>query len=110
MEKITRQGRANASAERYEEQYSGAILQGGGYKQFDPAKVLQALRSLGPTPDPEDVDRVIGNDSWTFLSCNECGEKAQVVLRLGDPPDYESSTVELCFPCIIKAAALMASQ
>lgn len=50
-----------------------------------------------------DVKNIIGNDSWTALSCHECGQYVEEVMSLGQEPDYESHTANVCFPCLCKA-------
>jgi len=61
------------------------------------------LASLGNSPEPEDVNMVIGNDSWTDLRCDECNAHVEEVMRVGDEPDYESATAHICKPCLVKA-------
>jgi hypothetical protein len=53
------------------------------------------------------VDDVIGNSSWTDVHhCNECGSgHPRIVVRLGEEPDYDSSTAHVCIDCIRKALA-----
>lgn len=67
----------------------------------------EALKALGDKPNPDDVDRVIGNPTWTSTRCDECGTLPEVVVMVGDEPDYESNTVHLCTECIIKLRAMV---
>lgn len=56
----------------------------------------------------DDIERVIGNDTWACRQrCNECGKKFRVVIVLGEEPDHESSTAQICFGCLNKAMKQM---
>jgi len=69
--------------------------------------IYDAIVALGPAPEPADVNRIIGNDSWTSQSCNECNSHdCDLVVQLGDEPDYESSTAWVCAECLAKALRL----
>jgi hypothetical protein len=55
----------------------------------------------------KDVADIIGNDSWTNLTCNECkAEQQPCVVQLGEEQDCESYTANLCPACIAKANEL----
>ena len=71
----------------------------------------EKVRALGPTPNPDDVDRIIGNGSWTRTPrCSECGQDDKdCIVELGQEPDYGSSTAWICQDCIDKASQLVAS-
>lgn len=72
------------------------------------AEVADLLDALGPSPDPDDVDRVIGHDGWTQLpACSGCDAHVPLVVQVGEVPDYESSTAYLCPACLREAAALL---
>ena len=58
------------------------------------------------TASVEDVARIIGNTSWCELKCDECNQYVDVVIRLGEEPDYESNTVNVCMSCLKKANEL----
>src|SRR5690348_10271210 len=62
------------------------------------------LAALDPdTVDRAVVDEIIGNDSWTGLKCNECGDPDNdAVVQVGEEPDYESATAYLCLTCVEK--------
>lgn len=97
-----------AVAKRWRQQYQpfkpDAILHGGKTKQ----EIADALDKLdGDTATAEDVNAIIGNDSWTDLKCDECKEYVTATIEVGDEPDYESHTAELCLNCAEKAAALI---
>jgi hypothetical protein len=61
--------------------------------------VIKKLDSLeGKQPTIEQAERAIGDDNWTTLLCEECGDKTHegIVLECGD-------AVVLCRGCIRKA-------
>ena len=100
MKIITRKGLAKAAASRWKSSY---------YKQNewkygeDKEQKYYKLVALGGDPSPHDVDSVIGNTSWTDLRCDECGHAVHSAMRVGEEPDYESSTALVCQPCLLKA-------
>ena len=61
---------------------------------------------MSGSPNPDDVDAVIGNSSWTDVKCNECNQYGGPVVTLGEEYDYESATASICEPCLRKALAL----
>lgn len=67
----------------------------------------EALLALGAQPAIEDVNRVIGNNSWTQLICDECKNDVAAVVQLGAEPDYESATACVCGACLLKARRLL---
>jgi len=54
----------------------------------------------------ERANEIIGNDSWTRNSCDECGEDVEVTVMVGEEPDYESRTASICINCLNKAVEL----
>ncbi|MBT4644095.1 MAG: hypothetical protein HOC09_35285 [Deltaproteobacteria bacterium] len=69
------------------------------------------LKKLGDNPDPNAVDGIIGNKSWTSVgTCSECGKiKQPKLIMVGEPADYESYTAYLCENCVEKACNLLKS-
>jgi hypothetical protein len=66
------------------------------------------LRALSDDATPDQVDAAVGHGGQTWMRCHECGtDKASMVVTVGEPPDYESSTADLCAPCIRKAVAMV---
>ena len=72
------------------------------------SSVLDALKKLNlKTCTAKDVDEAIGNKFWTALpKCDECGRDGRITIQLGEPVDYESSTSNICKPCLLKAIEL----
>lgn len=59
-----------------------------------------------------DVTAAIGTDGWAANKCDECGEHKQVLVHIGDEPDYDARYQELCVECLraaIEIAALVKS-
>ena len=66
----------------------------------DKREIYENLEKLGENPTPKQVNETIGNDSWTRLRCHECKEHVDLVVEVGEEPDYESSTANLCKSCL----------
>jgi hypothetical protein len=79
----------------------------GKYGQ-DKIQIMKLLDTLDvETATVKDISDIIGNDSWTSRSCDECQMDVDVVIQLGQEPDYESNTVEICRNCFKKALDLI---
>ena len=103
MEVITRRDLARTAAARWDRQYANYPC------TPEQTAIGKALHALGPDPDPDAVDKTVGNGSWTELCCDECGTyPLPAVARVGEPPNYESSTADLCLRCAAKATHLLA--
>ena len=100
MKLITRQSLANEAAAGWEKTY------GKGQYGEDNANKTTLLKALGATPDPDEIDRIIGNDSWTRRDCDECKQDVPAVVQLGEEPDYETATACICLKCLKKAVAM----
>lgn len=46
------------------------------------------------------------NNAWFLGYCDECEKASNVLIQVGQEPDYDSSTAEICFDCLKKAAEL----
>jgi hypothetical protein len=97
MKLITRQILADEAPERFAKVYSKP------YTKWN--EVIKQLLALPKPVDPDAVDRIIGNKSWTAVpKCHECGtEDHDAVVEVGEEPDYESNTACLCLACAQKA-------
>ena len=83
-------------------------------KQYDPsseAAVINKWKQLDALDkDPasvDDVARIIGNKSWTRITCHECKNDVSEAVEVGEPPDYESNTAVICRSCMTKAVTLL---
>lgn len=109
MKLITRQMKADTAARDWFHTYAhtsywkeGRFSVTGLTKEETHTKLV----ALGAHPNPDDVDSVIGNKSWTACICNDCGKYVEAVVQLGQEPDYDSATANICFPCLKKAVKL----
>ena len=100
MKLITRNGRAIQAAGRWKVSYfkNGEWRYGEGKKD-----IYLRLEALGSNPTPEEVNKAIGNSSWTNVRCDECNKYVEEVVQVGEEPDYESATANICKPCLILA-------
>lgn len=73
------------------------------------ADVLPRLEALDrETASAAEVDAIIGNPSWTGLRCDVCHEDCAAIVQLGDEPDYDSTTLDICGECLAAASAILA--
>lgn len=106
---ITQQELADSAGERWKNAYLAkyATPPYSVWYDDDKARIWDELNGIcvpGKT-DPEQVNRIIGNASWTTMpSCSLCREQAQVMLSIvshlskgEDPGGYD-----LCPRCLLK--------
>ena len=69
----------------------------------------EELLALDPeTATASKIAEIIGNNSWVCeKECNECGKKTWDIVEIGEEPDYESATAEICLDCLKKAVNLI---
>ena len=72
-------------------------------------KVGAELSALDPgTATADQIAEIIGNHSWAHpAACDECGKETWQIVRVGEEPDYESSTAEVCGDCLRAALRLL---
>ena len=99
MKIITRQDVLQGVPARWREQYPTS--------REEIYKKLLAIIDSGNYTESQ-IDAIIGNDSWTSLVCDECDQEAELIIHLGEEPDYESKTLFLCLACLKKAQELAA--
>lgn len=104
MKVITERQLIRTVADRWREQYP----EGCKPHQEDIWKALNGLDKETSTAD--DVRELIGNDSWCRIFCNECKEYTGLAIQVGEEPDYDSATANLCMDCLTKAFNLMHEQ
>ncbi len=88
-------GRGVAERWRTQYQYKGkwTVTVSG-----DSGKVYKRLCTLGGNPGIDDVAKVIGNKSWSYLSCSACGEEVTRAANL--TRDYSDNEILLCEACL----------
>ena len=100
MKLITRKTQASGAAERWHLQYPE--------KDEQRNRIYLELIDLGPNPDPNAVDDVIGNGSWTNTSrCSECNKKNSPVISFDIGDDRFYGRVYCCHECLQKAVNLI---
>ncbi|WP_443700181.1 hypothetical protein [Pseudomonas sp.] len=105
MKIITRQIEADEAPASFEKQYG---RDRDGKKWINGRTRDETIDALNALPKPvnaDEVDRIIGNDSWTRVpTCDDCGKcSLDAVMQLGQEPDWESCTAHICHACL-KAA------
>lgn len=104
--KITRYTLAASAAKRWQAQYRDDYRFSDNRTAGD---IRARLVALGPSPDPADVVAIAG-PSWAADPwCNGCDRAVPVVVQVGQEPDYESSTANLCVDCLRAALDLAVS-
>ncbi len=73
----------------------------------DKEETYQRLLALGDSPSPDDVDGIIGNETWTHEYCDGCKGYVSESVCVGQVPDYESSTATLCRACVFDAVKVL---
>ncbi len=62
--------------------------------------IYDKLCDLGLNPLIEDVAKIIGNQSWSYISCDGCSDYIERAVRLGDT---YSESKRYCATCIAEA-------
>jgi hypothetical protein len=97
---ITTRSRIRTLAEEYGRSYSKRDSFYAVLSALDPEKATAADVAAAFQPR-------YGHDgsSWINTVCGCCGKDRGLVVQLGQEPDYESSTVFACVPCLKAALA-----
>jgi len=107
MKLITQRDMILGVAKRWFAQYGHALHESGFRDTHTFGNTLERLRLLDlETASAKDVADIIGNASWTDLTCDECQSHVDLVVQVGQEPDYESATASLCKECLAKAFGL----
>lgn len=83
-------------ADRWREQYHRADGWGDTVSGSTKA-VHEKLLALGESPPIESVAAVIGNKSWSYLTCSGCGESVEMAVAIG--PDWRDDLLLICRSC-----------
>ena len=96
MKLITQRDKIKNILVRWDYQYPNPGLYAKG------AATRHALSQLDlEIATPEDIAKIIGNCTWTTLTCDECVERVLEVVEIGD-----TDSILLCKPCLKKALEL----
>jgi hypothetical protein len=85
------------AVDAWTEQYSGARWHTSP-RQHEITEALNRLHKDQRTR--ENIDRIIGNNSWTCLNCDLCGSDVERVVRIGENPDYYARWQDVCQDCL----------
>ena len=93
----------NSIAERWYKRY-------GGKEESDWINVIsgsskdiyEKLIALGPNPPIDSIEEIIGNKSWTHISCDGCGEYTLQAVAIG-----ECGAKNYCETCIREAFTIL---
>jgi hypothetical protein len=70
----------------------------------EPEKIYEQLCELGPVPDIAAVAKIIGNKSWSYISCDGCSTEVETVVSIGGEWVEKKG---YCSTCIHEAAAIL---
>lgn len=91
---------ARGVADRWRSQYERNGVWIAGPRPSE--RVYTDLCSLGDIPDIAVVATIIGNKSWSYLSCNGCRDYVERAVRIG------SDDGEIyCSTCIVEAHSIL---
>ena len=100
MKILTVQELANTAKDRWKRQY---FYNGYWEHGNDKKTVYENLVALGENPTPEQINGVIGNNSWARLECSECNKEVDTVVILSC---YDSDFY-ICKKCLNKCSRLV---
>lgn len=91
---VTKNGLALDVPKRWRQQYPE---NSGEY--YEIWKKLKAEKHL----TPELCEKIIGNNSWTFLDCDQCELSVDWAIKFGEQRGCGSRTVLICRDCLKEA-------
>ncbi len=114
MRIITKRDVIRGMRSRWRDQYGQRRddeVVGVGASRRSVKEIARDLERLNlDTCDAAEIDAIIGNSSWTENRCDECKKDSDVLVHMGDEPDYDMRWLSLCPDCIAAAVALLASE
>lgn len=90
---------ARGVAARWAHQYQHPV---DGWRSPDNGSakdIYDQLIALGPNPSIEKVAEIIGNKSWSYITCEGCSDRVERAVAIGE---YEPKAY--CETCIAEAA------
>jgi hypothetical protein len=102
---ITRAGLARGVARRWQRTY----CRGDRWYTAEMKSIHERLVALAD-PTPEQINAIIGNDSWTNLCCDGCDRQVEAVVRVGSEDEIDAPSSALCEPCVRAALAAFAKE
>ncbi len=68
------------------------------------AHLPTAIAALGDNPSPESIDKIVGDDSYTSVSCSACLKKQEKVVIVGQCEDNGNEYgFSMCLTCLLYA-------
>ncbi len=111
MEIISRKQNAKNAAKNIQEYLDYLI--GTGHercilKHKEMVHMPAAIAALGDNPSPDSIDKIVGNDSYTSVSCSVCYKKQEKVVIVGQCEDNGGEYgFSLCLICLRYAEKCM---
>lgn len=100
MKTITVEDRIASVADRWKEQYFDSQWFSDQKQQ-----IWSWLKALPQNATAAQVDAIIGNGSWTAITCTECKERVEMAIVLNENDSYRTCTV--CAGCLDLAQLLL---
>lgn len=91
----------DSAVERYERQY------GDGRYPVHSAKIAPLKGLKRDEGYADEIDRIIGNDSWTKLTCGECDQRVDVIANIGTDHEWGGPAVGVCEECLSNALNML---
>ena len=91
---LTKQHLVNTVDDRWKKQYY--LNSSWDYYGDDKVQKYKELVNLGSNKNPEDVDKIIGNSSWTRLVCHNCDKDVDAVFVFG----IGHNSLHICEGCV----------
>ena len=68
----------------------------------DTQKIYETISALDlERATQDDIEKAMGFAGWIYdPKCHECGLNFDAVVQLGEEPDYESHTADICIECL----------
>ena len=82
-------------AARWREQYEERLSR---WYDDNKKEIYKKLLALGENPDREDVAKIVGNKSWSYLTCDGCQESEAALVSIGE---YEAKNY--CKTCLAES-------
>ena len=101
VEILTAEDRCRRVAEKWKREQFRA----GSWIHSSGADIYERLVALGDKPRPDAVAEIIGNKSWSHISCAGCQAEVERAVSIGE---YESRAY--CPTCIAEAAEILGEQ
>ena len=96
--------------ERYAKQYPDGRYDEYWKKQgwLTATEIRPALLALRPHERTvENINRIMGKNTWTQMNCSCCGGDFDSLARFGDEPDYGTQWQDLCIQCLSDGLELL---